>query len=396
VEVTPLLPSERKPAGRGRMAVVAVAALACVGAVALASQLGGSRAALLADGVEPISKLSFTRAEKSHFKAAKRLDDVSSRSAVDSYFNKLEGAEEKQHASDERHAKKASSMQQSLNGYFAKLGASYQKEATQHMQARAARHPGKLAHHVKFHHVNAPAKRAAKAAGGEARSEANTEEGSSQLTADNKVKIGFYMESMCPGCKYYTTHVLKALMEKPEFRQMVDVEVFPYGNGQLSGTQIACQHGADECEGNKVIACMQKLYPITDADAGFFPAFACMEAKDGKPYTEGQTCANDNNLDWSQIQTCVAGTDGSSLALSAAQATEGLSPAHEYAPWLTLNASPLRDDAYNLAAKVCDAYTGLDKPAMCSADAVKADEGQALRVINDIGFSVCPREAGRV
>lgn len=39
-------------------------------------------------------------------------------------------------------------------------------------------------------------------------------------------------------------------------------QVYPYGNGQLSGTKIACQHGADECEGNKIIACMQNQYAI--------------------------------------------------------------------------------------------------------------------------------------
>ena len=51
-----------------------------------------------------------------------------------------------------------------------------------------------------------------------------------------------------------------------------------------------------------------------------------------------------------QVQQCVAGPEGSQLALEAATATEALDPPHEYAPWLTLNGQPLRDRAYDLQA----------------------------------------------
>lgn len=223
-------------------------------------------------------------------------------------------------------------------------------------------------------------------------------------------------------------------MAKPDFRAMAELEVYPYGNGDLEGNSITCQHGSDECLGNQVgplrglmvwrsrvegsvkrgsraslgassleppllsllswaiatlgiiiacasmkclipvtllvrtivctqstslkhlpaqiIACMQKKYPMTAKDAGFFPAFACMEGKDGKPVDEGQACATEHNLDWAAIQSCATGSEGKGLALQAAQATESLSPAHEYAPWVTLNGKPLRDDAYNLVEKV--------------------------------------------
>ncbi len=50
-------------------------------------------------------------------------------------------------------------------------------------------------------------------------------ESSALSTGTEKVKIGFYMESMCPGCKYFTTKVLKELMAKPDFVKMVDFTV---------------------------------------------------------------------------------------------------------------------------------------------------------------------------
>jgi hypothetical protein len=85
------------------------------------------------------------------------------------------------------------------------------------------------------------------------------------------------MESMCPGCKYYTKNVLGKLMEKPDFVSMVDFKLYPYGNGRLAGDSIQCQHGAPECEGNTILACMQELYPITrHACSKVLPAVASL------------------------------------------------------------------------------------------------------------------------
>ena len=65
-----------------------------------------------------------------------------------------------------------------------------------------------------------------------------------QVKAESgKVKVGFYMESMCPGCKYYTTHVLAELMEKQDFRQMVQFELVPYGNGNLQVSVMPPESG---------------------------------------------------------------------------------------------------------------------------------------------------------
>jgi hypothetical protein len=47
----------------------------------------------------------------------------------------------------------------------------------------------------------------------------------------------------------------------------------------LSGGAVTAgagrQHGDDECQGNKIIACMQSLYPVTSASNGALPCPAC-------------------------------------------------------------------------------------------------------------------------
>ena len=82
-----------------------------------------------------------------------------------------------------------------------------------------------------------------------------------RINHKDKVEIALYMESLCPGCRIYTDLVLVSLMEIPEFSDMVDLRVVPYGNGQLKGEEILCQHGMDECIGNTIISCMQEHYP---------------------------------------------------------------------------------------------------------------------------------------
>jgi hypothetical protein len=143
-EGAPLL----SPAGSGRTpqrrTLVALAALAAasVACIALINQ-GGGRTVLQGDGVVPVSQLSFTKAEEAHFKGAKKLGDVSARSAMNSYFDTL-GEEE---ATEHKAALKRSFSTQSLDQWFNKMGRRYFDETQKEKADRKANHPGKLLVH---------------------------------------------------------------------------------------------------------------------------------------------------------------------------------------------------------------------------------------------------------
>jgi len=260
-------------------------------------------------------------------------------------------------------------------------------------EARKAAEKGKLAHND-----NVPLAAAVKRA--EKIQEEDKVEAPMQIkksSAGEKVKIGFYMESMCPGCKYYTKNVLGKLMEKPEFVSMVDFELYPYGNGQLAGDSISCQHGEKECEGNTILACMQELYPITSDSTGFVPAFVCMEAENGVPKDDFAKCAAQHDIDQAKVMACAQGDQGKQLALAAAKNTEALNPPHEYAPWVTMNGQPMRDSAYDLQASVCKAFDAGDGPAseLCSKSSLSAVAKKDRAMLHDgggRGFSVCHKD----
>mmetsp|Transcript_51217 Transcript_51217/g.159995 ORF Transcript_51217/g.159995 Transcript_51217/m.159995 type:complete len:467 (-) Transcript_51217:48-1448(-) len=205
---------------------------------------------------------------------------------------------------------------------------------------------------------------------------------------NGKVELGFYMESMCPGCKYYTSTVLKDLITNTDFNKLVDFKLYPYGNGRISGDSIQCQHGEPECEGNTILACMQSLYPVTETDPGFARAFVCMEESDKLPAEEAKRCSQEGKLDYDRIMTCARGDEGKRLAMDAARATENLNPPHEYAPWVTLAGQPLRDSAYDLQSVVCQSSTLSQGNPICSSSALKISSSQILRASSETR-SVC-------
>jgi len=101
------------------LAAFAAASFACVALLSPAT----SRTVLSGDGVVPVSQLSFTKAEEAHFKGVKKLGDVGSRSAMNSYFDHLGEEQQAEHKAALKHVFSS----QSLNQWFNSMGEKYFK-----------------------------------------------------------------------------------------------------------------------------------------------------------------------------------------------------------------------------------------------------------------------------
>jgi len=71
-----------------------------------------------------------------------------------------------------------------------------------------------------------------------------------------KVKLGVYLESLCPDSKRFINNQLT-----PAFNilsQILDIDFVPFGNSKWTYNQTTkevvfeCQHGPEECYGNKI------------------------------------------------------------------------------------------------------------------------------------------------
>lgn len=81
------------------------------------------------------------------------------------------------------------------------------------------------------------------------------------------VKVSFYYESLCPGCRQVWATQLYSTYQKLASSGIVEFEIVPYGNAQEqpygSSWYFTCQHGPTECVGEFVYVLFQILVQFT-------------------------------------------------------------------------------------------------------------------------------------
>jgi len=124
----------------------------------------------------------------------------------------------------------------------------------------------------------------------------------------------------------------------------------------FTGTLVT-QHGAQEGEANRYMACAKKF----ESDPLKYLEFvSCIEdGYGGDSDTLAQSCSK--TFDFKDLKACYDGQDGDQAIMAEAMAT----PVHQGVPWIEVNGKE-NDDARNSLIKVvCEAYQGT-KPAGCS------------------------------
>ena len=206
-----------------------------------------------------------------------------------------------------------------------------------------------------------------------------------------KVPVDVYMEAACPGCQFFTTHVLVPVMEEEGMADITKLNIIAGGNAEVKtdeetgAEEVECQHGPGECEGNKIISCLAKSH---SDDAAFVPALGCIEQHSSVGSdvfssllsnltaaemlrSNAGLCLTKADLPAQEIEACSDSPEGEALLRASIQQTAALVPAYEYAPWVLVNGVALRDDAYSLKKYICEQYTG-PLPAACASSQLKS------------------------
>lgn len=72
---------------------------------------------------------------------------------------------------------------------------------------------------------------------------------------DNKVKLGVFFESLCPDSRRFFASELEPSIR--DIKDLIELDLVPFGKARVVSKQkMLCQHGANECDGNRIMACI--------------------------------------------------------------------------------------------------------------------------------------------
>lgn len=179
-------------------------------------------------------------------------------------------------------------------------------------------------------------------------------------SAGEKVRVDVYFESLCSDSMRFFTNQLYPTWT--QLHDIMDLHLVPFGkakgtpqsNGDYS---FECQHGANECHGNKVMSCVQSSFPIDTQ----VKMTHCMMAKNYPAYA-GDQCAHELGLDWAPLDSCSRGILGSQLLYQNGLKTAALKPRVYFIPTITINGkydnAQLSRSMRSLKDQICETYTG--------------------------------------
>ena len=80
-----------------------------------------------------------------------------------------------------------------------------------------------------------------------------------------KLELKVFYETNCPFCQQTIIDEFDATRSSPDcLQEHVKFDWIPYGNANEAGGAVMCQHGPDECMGNKIHICAKEAFGEDD------------------------------------------------------------------------------------------------------------------------------------
>lgn len=201
-----------------------------------------------------------------------------------------------------------------------------------------------------------------------------------------RAKLEIHYETLCPYCSSLIGESLQTIWKDEEFRERVDISMFPAGNvnaiptSQVSegykffheevvekelGYVFQCQHGEQECLGNMVQACVMK---VKSEPHDHLPILFCMEsgAAEGDSIEKvAFSCMKEADVDVDEVLHCTQTAAANDMMYFIANYSNSLTPQRQYVPWVTIDGEHFEDaDGGDLLGPLCRSL-GPPLPAAC-------------------------------
>ncbi|KAI5635766.1 gamma interferon inducible lysosomal thiol reductase (GILT) domain-containing protein [Phthorimaea operculella] len=174
-----------------------------------------------------------------------------------------------------------------------------------------------------------------------------------EILSKETVTLQLYYESLCPDCiaEYpQLLHLVKKLGDQFYLR------TYPYGNARMridanGKTVVKCQHGENECYGNKLHACaIQQLHSASV----YVPYIACMMSLYTND-TSADYCGKIHNVNSDQVKECAKGPKGQELLVYYGHESEKVDYRNYGVPYVLVNGEQ-KPDQQTMMEAVCEAF----------------------------------------
>ena len=182
------------------------------------------------------------------------------------------------------------------------------------------------------------------------------------------LSIGTYYEALCPDSRDFVVNQLNITYSRvPE---ILDLTFVPWGKAVVGadGT-ITCQHGAEECWGNRLLACASAA---VSSELDRVLVVSCLMYNQKVLDQNGPACLESVGLSWEKQTTCAESDQSYQQAVRNGALTAALDPALVFVPTVTLDGSQGSPDQQNellsdLLGTVCTVWQSryAETPAGC-------------------------------
>ncbi|CAI8601110.1 unnamed protein product [Vicia faba] len=184
---------------------------------------------------------------------------------------------------------------------------------------------------------------------------------------DEKVNFTVYYESLSHPSAIFIVKNLEEIFNN-DLIDIVNLQLIPWANSHVNqlNNSISCQNGPDECELNSLESCALNIWPDVNKHYGLIYCFEFL-AIEGKNKMWAN-CFHDLGLSLKPIMNCFDGGNGTELGLKYIKEAKKLTLPLSFVPWVVVNNQPIKKDYANFTFYVCQAYKGVNIPAVCKVD----------------------------
>ena len=189
-----------------------------------------------------------------------------------------------------------------------------------------------------------------------------------------KVKVSLYYESLCPWSTKYISEQLYPTYQK--LGRHIDLDYIPYGNAKTtyhpsnSSFTFRCQHGPEECLGNKIQGCLRHEFNDTSYDAMVLQLDIVNCLMGTGNFKRLSYCLGRMSKVYEQIVHCATGSEGTNILVEMGAKTKTLTP-FEGVPWVTVDGKYEEEAVENLSQYLC--REKLMNVSECKGKSMKGD-----------------------